>query len=373
MRNKKGFTLIELLAVIVILAIIALIATPIILGIIEDAKKGSAESSANGYIDAVEFYTARLELKNEILESGTYDVKDLEIDLDGEKPTYGEVTIEKGSVIAADICIGGYNVVYENGKIEAKDACSKNEKVAFSPKVGDYVKMTPTATSFETEPEKTGYTDAQTINPSELNLWRVIRVNSDGTIEMVSEYVSSTSVYFEGQTGYKNFVGYLNEIAKQYENSKYTIDSRHMGYNGQTEYLTDTANTVDSTEATAPWTESTGASTVESEGGGDTLYETDTELVTEAIGTLKSTTASGSAASYWLASRYYNYSSSTKWYYYGRYIIASGALSKSNLYYCSSGFGANTRSYAVRPIVVLKSGISYTAARGTIDDPFILE
>ena len=37
--NKKGFTLIELLAVIVILAIIALIATPIILGMIDSAKK----------------------------------------------------------------------------------------------------------------------------------------------------------------------------------------------------------------------------------------------------------------------------------------------------------------------------------------------
>ena len=37
--KKKGFTLIELLAVIVILAIIALIATPIILGIIDDTRK----------------------------------------------------------------------------------------------------------------------------------------------------------------------------------------------------------------------------------------------------------------------------------------------------------------------------------------------
>ena len=37
--KKNGFTLIELLAVIVILAIIALIATPIILGIVEDAKR----------------------------------------------------------------------------------------------------------------------------------------------------------------------------------------------------------------------------------------------------------------------------------------------------------------------------------------------
>ena len=39
MKKKNAFTLIELLAVIVILAIIALIATPIILGIIEDAKR----------------------------------------------------------------------------------------------------------------------------------------------------------------------------------------------------------------------------------------------------------------------------------------------------------------------------------------------
>ena len=45
MRNK-GFTLIELLAVIVILAIIALIATPIILGIINDSRKSAAEETA---------------------------------------------------------------------------------------------------------------------------------------------------------------------------------------------------------------------------------------------------------------------------------------------------------------------------------------
>ena len=36
MNKKGGFTLIELLAVIVILAIIALIATPIVLNIIND-------------------------------------------------------------------------------------------------------------------------------------------------------------------------------------------------------------------------------------------------------------------------------------------------------------------------------------------------
>lgn len=53
-NNKKGFTLVELLAVIVILAIIALIATPIILNVIDSARKNAAINSAYGYMEAIE-------------------------------------------------------------------------------------------------------------------------------------------------------------------------------------------------------------------------------------------------------------------------------------------------------------------------------
>ena len=288
----------------------------------------------------------------------TLHAKDLKFSSANVSSLSSDITVQAAleDLYKKDFCPSGYK-------------CYKTHE---TPQVGDYVKMTPTSTSFTTDTAKTGYTSTQTLNPSELNLWRVIRVNSDGTIEMVSEYVSSDDIYFKGQTGYKNLVGYLNEIAKQYENSKYTIGSRHMGYSTQTEYLIDTANTVDSTATTPPWTSSTGASTVESQGGGDTLYETDTELVTEAIGTLKSTTVyDGSEPSYWLASRHYIYSKSTYWSYYGRYICTS--VSHNLLYRYYSGFSASTVSNAVRPIVVLKSGISYKGARGTIDDPFILE
>lgn len=45
-KNSKGFTLIELLAVIVILAIIALIATPVILNIIKKARISATQDSA---------------------------------------------------------------------------------------------------------------------------------------------------------------------------------------------------------------------------------------------------------------------------------------------------------------------------------------
>ena len=58
MRNKRGFTLIELLAVIVILAVIALIVTPIVTGIIKSAKDSADLRSAEAYVKAGETYFA---------------------------------------------------------------------------------------------------------------------------------------------------------------------------------------------------------------------------------------------------------------------------------------------------------------------------
>ena len=121
---KKGFTLIELLAVIVILAIIALIATPIILGIIDDARIGSIEASANGYIDAVEYQLARKEIKGEETASGVYDLYSIDVEIDGIKPEYGSVTIEKGNVIKATLCINGNNVEYKNNKSKVSGNCN---------------------------------------------------------------------------------------------------------------------------------------------------------------------------------------------------------------------------------------------------------
>lgn len=54
--KKKGFTLMELLAVIIILAIVALIATPIVLNVIEDARKSAAFSEANYIYSGIKSY-----------------------------------------------------------------------------------------------------------------------------------------------------------------------------------------------------------------------------------------------------------------------------------------------------------------------------
>ena len=112
--NKKAFTLIELLAVIVILAIIALIAVPIVLNIINDSKESSLLRSAEFYLDAAEYTIADAFLYHGGLSNGEYpitpngdickkalpcdDANTLKVEVNGEKPTGGFITIDSGNI-----------------------------------------------------------------------------------------------------------------------------------------------------------------------------------------------------------------------------------------------------------------------------------
>ena len=113
---KKGFTLIELLAVIVILAIIALIASPIIIGLIDDARKESFKSSAYGIVKAGEILYSKDMMNNtkeEVVftynngeETSSVDNKQLEYN--GAKPDSGNVFINEDGKIAIIIYNGTY-------------------------------------------------------------------------------------------------------------------------------------------------------------------------------------------------------------------------------------------------------------------------
>ena len=124
MKNK-GFTLIELLAVIVILAIIALIATPIILGIINNATLQSKERTSELIGDAVVNAYTSYALKNPSSNSSSYC-----------EYMRTEFTMDNASVKSceSDIAIvksgnDEYQVKYENGKayitLEGSDKVSE--------------------------------------------------------------------------------------------------------------------------------------------------------------------------------------------------------------------------------------------------------
>ena len=110
---KKGFTLIELLAVIVILAIIALIATPIILGIINDARKESNERSAELYASAVRNAIAAYQLTGT---TAPTKFSDLDIQYDGNIVCATEELYEDGSFYIANCTVNGDAVDYTYGE-----------------------------------------------------------------------------------------------------------------------------------------------------------------------------------------------------------------------------------------------------------------
>ena len=64
---KLGFTLIELLAVIIILAIVALIATPIVLNVIDDARVSAGRSEASMIYSGVNNYCATSMMENQLI------------------------------------------------------------------------------------------------------------------------------------------------------------------------------------------------------------------------------------------------------------------------------------------------------------------
>ena len=138
-EKNKGFTLVELLAVIVILALIALIATPIILNVINDAKKQAAKDSAYGYMDAVEKYIVSSELEDESIPDGIYSVEDLnkKISVKGSTPDNGTIKIESKTVKRYDIGIDGYAVSNGEGKKVSTTKSFKNgTAVYYNPETG---------------------------------------------------------------------------------------------------------------------------------------------------------------------------------------------------------------------------------------------
>lgn len=126
--NKKGFTLIELLAVIVVLAVIALIATPIVMRTINNAQEQAKARS-------LENYAAQLELgyANAILDASKTDnaareaaAKEYATDnTKGDKPDADtlKITFVDGSVTKIEAAYSGKAYCYTQTAGAKAGAC----------------------------------------------------------------------------------------------------------------------------------------------------------------------------------------------------------------------------------------------------------
>ncbi len=102
---KKGFTLIELLAIVILLAIISLIATPIILNVVNDAQESADMSSALLIMNSGHnYYASSLldETKKEKIDNNLDIYRDVAII---NKPTTGELYVNNHNQVAMAVVI----------------------------------------------------------------------------------------------------------------------------------------------------------------------------------------------------------------------------------------------------------------------------
>lgn len=148
--------------------------------------------------------------------------------------------------------------------------------------------------------------------------------------------------------------------------------TRHIGYNNQTEKITDTTAVI---KVTAPWTKGTTKGWIasssgfteaqEAQGAGDIGYTIDYNLINYVYKSMKANNPLGEATPYWVASRYYGYNNSQNWTFAVVKAGADGEFShNASYYYNVNGFYSSTGVNAIRPILTLKSDIKITSGDG---------
>ena len=258
LKNKYGFTLIELLAVIVVLAIIALIATPIVMNTIKNAKKGAAERTADNYIKQVETAVAESRIDGTKINNGTYNIqpdgnlcpasgcgendKDkITIDMSGNKPTSGTVTISNGEVSYTDttMTVGDYDVKYNQGKNKYEASEKENTTPDTPQPTKIYTNGEVVYFNVTTGEKCSNYTETQSNIGVKVGCMKFYAFNDDGkdTVNLILDHNTTETVAWNSSgsnaSGPKEVLKQLNDDTKSWVGTK-TPSNYTMDQTGQT-------------------------------------------------------------------------------------------------------------------------------------------
>ena len=133
MKNKKAFTLIELVSVLVILAILVLIVTPLVLNIIRKARIPADKRSIDAYGRSIELAVA-----DYLLENGTFptSIEELTIEYSGDRVTCITTQLNADSTIYLEDCkVGSRTVIgytYGIDKSPTYDVYSVGDEITYN-------------------------------------------------------------------------------------------------------------------------------------------------------------------------------------------------------------------------------------------------
>ena len=123
---KKGFTLVELLAIVIIIGIVAVIATPITIDVVSSARKKANHITAVNLIKAAENYHAESWL-DPVKRMNVRNINNIynDVSVEGKRPSEGELYVNNKGLVALSVEID--NVCYVKnfyGELEEKDDCT---------------------------------------------------------------------------------------------------------------------------------------------------------------------------------------------------------------------------------------------------------
>ena len=217
-EKQKGITLIALIVTIIVLLILAGVSIAALTGgngTITQANNAKTQTEIAEEKEKVELSAVRAigrdsrgELKEEYLaeELTSYiGTRDEDYALTGTGP-----------FVVTYLDSGRSYLVDDDGNV------NEYVDIAKDVKIGDYVNYEPDNVdgAYDKFGETySGYANGDVGQDDSLK-WRVLNINADGTVDLISDKSTSTMIYFRGARGYNNGVYLLNDYCKtMYSNS----------------------------------------------------------------------------------------------------------------------------------------------------------